>query len=104
MLFDFFDLADTLSGLMASSLSFLLAIDLSSLTLDPASLSELGTSLVSLGQNSLDFGSSLLVAQLDTPDFGAQIQTAWHNFVESGQIWAMIVGFFFGWMIKNFTG
>ena len=104
MLFDFFNLADTLSGLVANSLSFLLAIDLSSLTLDPAALSELGASLANWGQNSLDFGSSLLVAQLETPDFGAQIQTAWHGFVESGQIWAMIVGFLFGWMIKNFTG
>lgn len=49
-------------------------------------------------------GSVVLAQKLDTPDFGAQIASAWHNFVESGQIWAAIIGFFFGWLIKNFTG
>jgi hypothetical protein len=34
---------------------------------------------------------------------GTDFQKALDHFVKSGQMWAMIIGFMFGYMIKTFT-
>jgi hypothetical protein len=31
------------------------------------------------------------------------MQDIWHNFIESGQVWALVIGSFFGYMFKSFT-
>ena len=28
-------------------------------------------------------------------------QKAWNNFIESGQVWALLVGLVIGWMVKS---
>jgi carboxylesterase type B len=33
----------------------------------------------------------------------AQMQNAWDNFVKSGQIWALLIGVFFGYLFRSFT-
>lgn len=40
---------------------------------------------------------------VEDPDILGQIQTAWKNFVESGRIWALGIGFVIGYMFRSFT-
>lgn len=39
----------------------------------------------------------------NTPDILANIQNAWGNFVKTGQIWAMLIGIFFGYLFRSMT-
>lgn len=48
--------------------------------------------------------SSLLAQAVTDPDILGQIQDAWTNFVDSGQVWALVIGMFFGYTFKGFTG
>ncbi|MEM8828810.1 MAG: hypothetical protein AAGE96_05565 [Cyanobacteria bacterium P01_G01_bin.19] len=48
--------------------------------------------------------SSLLAQQIEDPDILGQIQDAWYNFIDSGQVWALLIGTFFGYTFKGFTG
>jgi hypothetical protein len=44
------------------------------------------------------------LAQLKTEtDLFAQVSGAWDNFVKTGQIWALLIGIVFGYLIKAFT-
>lgn len=38
-----------------------------------------------------------------TPDILADIQNAWGNFVKTGQIWALLIGIFFGYLFRSMT-
>ena len=46
----------------------------------------------------------ILAQQFEETNLGKQVQDSWTNFVESGQIWALCVGFLFGYMFRTFTG
>ena len=48
--------------------------------------------------------SSLLAQQFEDPDVLGQMEDAWYNFIDSGQVWALLVGVFFGYTFKGFTG
>ena len=48
--------------------------------------------------------SSLLAQQIEDPDILGQMQDAWYNFIDSGQVWALLIGTFFGYTFKGFTG
>lgn len=48
--------------------------------------------------------SSLLAQSIEDPDILGQIQDAWYNFIDSGQVWALLIGSFFGYTFKGFTG
>ncbi|BAZ45317.1 hypothetical protein NIES4102_23380 [Chondrocystis sp. NIES-4102] len=48
--------------------------------------------------------SSLLAQQFEDPDILGQMQAAWQNFIVTGQVWALLIGVFFGYMFKGFTG
>lgn len=48
--------------------------------------------------------SNLLAQNIEDPDILGQIQDAWYNFIDSGQVWALLVGTFFGYTFKGFTG
>jgi hypothetical protein len=47
--------------------------------------------------------ATVLAQKIEDPDILGQMQDAWHNFIESGQVWALLIGSFFGYMFKNFT-
>jgi hypothetical protein len=48
--------------------------------------------------------SWIVIAQnVSDPDLGGRVQRAWDTFVKTGQIWAMLIGFILGYMIKGFT-
>lgn len=48
--------------------------------------------------------SSLLAQALEDPDIIGQLEDAWYNFIDSGQVWALLIGTFFGYTFKGFTG
>ena len=48
--------------------------------------------------------SSLLAQSIQDPDVLGQIQDAWYWFIDSGQVWALLIGTFFGYIFKGFTG
>ena len=48
--------------------------------------------------------SSLLAQQIEDPDILGQMEDAWYNFIDSGQVWALLIGVFFGYTFKGFTG
>jgi hypothetical protein len=48
--------------------------------------------------------SNLLAQSIEDPDILGQIQDAWFNFIDSGQVWALLMGTFFGYTFKGFTG
>ncbi len=45
----------------------------------------------------------LLAQTLDSVDILADMESAWINFVETGQVWALIIGMFIGYVFKGFT-
>jgi hypothetical protein len=46
----------------------------------------------------------VLAQKIEDPDILGQIQDAWTNFIKSGQGWALLIGMFFGYTFKGFTG
>jgi hypothetical protein len=46
----------------------------------------------------------IVVAQtLKDPDLLGNIQATFQNFIQSGQIWALLIGLVLGYMIRGFT-
>ncbi|MEM8718706.1 MAG: hypothetical protein AAGE84_05290 [Cyanobacteria bacterium P01_G01_bin.39] len=48
--------------------------------------------------------TNLLAQMIEDPDVLGQMQDAWYNFIDSGQVWALLIGTFFGYTFKGFTG
>ena len=47
--------------------------------------------------------SDILAQMVEDPDIIGQMSDAWKNFVESGQVWALLIGVFFGYTFASFT-
>lgn len=46
----------------------------------------------------------IVIAQnIPDPDLFGRVQRAWAHFIQTGQIWAMIIGLILGYAIKGFT-
>ncbi|NEO97693.1 MAG: hypothetical protein F6K58_03095 [Symploca sp. SIO2E9] len=46
----------------------------------------------------------LVLAQyIQDPDILGQMRDAWNYFVSSGQVWALLIGFFVGYLFRNLT-
>lgn len=60
--------------------------------------------MIEIHHNYLLPGSSLVAQSIEDPDILGQIQDAWYNFIDSGQVWALLIGMFFGYTFKGFTG
>ncbi|MEH2117706.1 MAG: hypothetical protein V7K18_05120 [Nostoc sp.] len=37
------------------------------------------------------------------PDVMGQMQKAWSHFIQTGQVWALLIGLLIGYMIRNLT-
>jgi len=46
---------------------------------------------------------TLLAQNIEDPDVLGQMQTAWNNFIESGQFWALLIGLVVGYLFRSFT-
>lgn len=70
----------------------------------------LGTQVINLESHLLNLASeklwhanSWLAQYVESPNMMGQIQQAWSNFVESGQIWALLIGIVLGYLLRNFA-
>lgn len=45
----------------------------------------------------------VLAQQITDPNIVGQMQKAFNHFVQSGQVWAMLIGLAIGYMIRNLT-
>ncbi|QDZ39589.1 hypothetical protein FRE64_06380 [Euhalothece natronophila Z-M001] len=49
------------------------------------------------------YNNTVVIAQaIEDPDVLQQIEDGWNNFIESGQVWALIIGFFLGYLLRTF--
>jgi len=62
-----------------------------------------GHTSVSMAQESITTQNLILAQNVRDPKVLEQMQKAWNNFVDSGQIWAMIIGIIVGYMFKSLT-
>jgi len=60
-------------------------------------------SLIDYSLDFVVFRSDLLAQMIEDPDIIGQMTDAWNNFVETGQIWAMLIGIFLGYVFASFT-
>ncbi|MEL6462865.1 MAG: hypothetical protein AAFQ91_32385 [Cyanobacteria bacterium J06621_15] len=54
-------------------------------------------------QSKIPVNWSVLAQTVNDPDLLGQLQKAWNNFVETGQIWALLIGLVIGYLIRNLT-
>jgi hypothetical protein len=45
----------------------------------------------------------LFIAQAQSTDLFGNVQQAWNNFVQTGQVWALIIGFVLGYLFRSIT-
>ncbi|MGF1673310.1 MAG: hypothetical protein ACFCUV_06410 [Rivularia sp. (in: cyanobacteria)] len=46
---------------------------------------------------------TVLAQNISDPDLLGQFQKAFNNFVETGQVWALLIGLVVGYLIRNLT-
>ncbi|MEA5516133.1 hypothetical protein [Nodularia sp. UHCC 0506] len=51
----------------------------------------------------LPVNMTLLAQKINDPDVVGQMQRTWNNFVESGQVWALLIGLVIGYMLRSLT-
>lgn len=44
-----------------------------------------------------------LAQTITDPDLMGQIQKAWNHFIQTGQVWALLIGLVIGYIIRNLT-
>ncbi len=48
------------------------------------------------------YQQGLWIAQFED-NLGSSFQSAWDNFIQSGQVWALIIGFIVGYTFRSIT-
>ncbi|MCM1984354.1 hypothetical protein [Lyngbya confervoides] len=46
---------------------------------------------------------TIIVAQTFNDNLGQDVSGAFNNFIESGQVWALGIGFVLGYIVRSFT-
>jgi len=44
----------------------------------------------------------VLAQTIEDPEVLKQIEDGWNNFIESGQVWALLIGLFLGYLFRTF--
>lgn len=65
-------------------------------------LSLQGSPLLNLGHYPLLSGS-IWIAQAYKDDLLANVSQSWNNFIQSGQVWALMIGFVVGYLFRGLT-
>ena len=60
--------------------------------------------IINIHHNYLLPSPTIVAQMIEDPDIIGQMQDAWYNFIDSGQVWALLIGTFFGYIFKGFTG
>ncbi|EAZ90569.1 hypothetical protein CY0110_20268 [Crocosphaera chwakensis CCY0110] len=63
----------------------------------------LGSDPLSLFHNSWIEFSHLFAQKIEDPQIIEKMQKSWRNFIESGQVWALGIGFVLGYIFRTFT-
>jgi hypothetical protein len=45
----------------------------------------------------------VLAQQISNPNFLGQMQKTWNHFVQTGQVWALLIGIVIGYIFRNLT-
>ena len=53
--------------------------------------------------HSLSHFATILAQIVKDPDILGQMRDAWNNFITTGQVWALLIGMFFGYLFKSLT-
>ena len=48
-------------------------------------------------------GITILAQSIEDPDIIEQMEDAWYHFIDSGQVWALLIGVFIGYSFKALT-
>lgn len=48
------------------------------------------------------YNTTILAQVIEDPKILDQLRDSWNNFIESGQVWALLVGFFLGYLFRTF--
>jgi hypothetical protein len=59
--------------------------------------------MMAIWLSKLPFSWIVIAQNISDPDLGGRVQRAWDHFIKTGQVWAMLIGFFLGYAIKSFT-
>ncbi|MBE9008437.1 hypothetical protein IQ259_26160 [Fortiea sp. LEGE XX443] len=46
---------------------------------------------------------TLLAQEIRDPNLISQMQRTWNHFVQTGQIWALLIGLVIGYVVRNLT-
>ncbi|MBE9038496.1 hypothetical protein [aff. Roholtiella sp. LEGE 12411] len=46
---------------------------------------------------------TVLAQTITDPDLMGQIQKSWSHFIQTGQVWALLIGLVIGYIIRNLT-
>ncbi|MDF5740285.1 MULTISPECIES: hypothetical protein [unclassified Nostoc] len=46
---------------------------------------------------------TVLAQTITDPDVMGQIQKGWSHFIQTGQVWALLIGLVIGYIIRNLT-
>jgi hypothetical protein len=47
--------------------------------------------------------STLIAQEINDPNLIGQIQHNFEHFIQTGQVWALLIGLVIGWMMRNLT-
>ena len=66
-------------------------------------MSEIITLSPNTSQSFSQYDNNVVLAQsVKDPEVLQQIQDGWNNFIESGQVWALLIGLFLGYLFQSF--
>ncbi|MBD2495688.1 hypothetical protein [Nostoc sp. FACHB-280] len=51
----------------------------------------------------LPMNVTVLAQQVSDPNLMGQVQKAWNHFIQTGQVWALLIGLVIGWLFRNLT-
>ena len=54
-------------------------------------------------QSKITVNWTVIAQTVSDPDLVGQAQKAFNNFVETGQVWALLIGLVIGYLIRNLT-
>ncbi len=78
-------------------------LEISALPVDPFLHFPWHDTLSIIKDQSLEMGT-ILAQKIEDPQVLEKMQAAWKKFIETGQVWALIIGFIVGYIFRSFTG
>ncbi len=58
---------------------------------------------INLTYNNYIHEITILAQTIEDPDVIGQMEDAWYHFVDSGQVWALLIGLLIGYSFKGLT-